>query len=63
LREKLALLEAAVEDDELARVVHTVDEQLAALEERPGDSSRAAGIEQQLDDAAKRAEEIGKTAA
>jgi paraquat-inducible protein B len=63
LQEKLAPLADAVEQEQLASVVKTVEEQLAALERWPGDSSRAAGIEQRLDDAAKRAEEIGKAAA
>ena len=63
LQEKLAPLADAVEQEQLASIVRTVDEQLAALEERPGDSSRAADIEQLLEDAAKRAEEIGKAAA
>ena len=63
LREKLAPLADAVEHEQLARVVRSVDDQLSALEDDPGDSSAAAGIEQRLDDAAKRAEEIGKAAA
>ena len=63
LQEKLAPLADAVEQEQLASVVRTVDEQLAALEERTGDVSRAACIEQRLEDAAKRAEEIGKAAA
>ena len=58
LREKLAPLADAVEHDELAAVVRSVDEQLATLEEHPGDATRAARIEQRLEDAARRAAEI-----
>ncbi len=58
LREKLAPLADAVEHDELAAVVRSVDEQLAAVEEHPGDATRAARIEQRLEDAARRAAEI-----
>ena len=63
LRQKLAPLADTVEDDDLARVVRTVDEQLAALEGHPGDARAAAGVERRLDDAAKRSDEIEKGAA
>jgi hypothetical protein len=63
LRQKLAPLADAVEHVELARVAQTVDEQLDALENNPGDAERAVGIERRLGDAAKAAEEIRKAVA
>jgi hypothetical protein len=63
LAKKAEALRPAIRDDELERVARSIGRELEALADDPGDERFAALLERRLDDAAKRAEEIGKAAA
>jgi hypothetical protein len=55
-------LRPAIRDTRLEDVVRSVGRELRALADEPGNETAAALLERRLDDAAKRAEEIGKAA-
>jgi hypothetical protein len=63
LAKKASALVPAIRDSELESVARTVGRELDALADDPGDERLAAVLERRLDDASKRAEEIGKAAA
>jgi hypothetical protein len=62
LRKKAETLSPAITQPDLRRVANEVVADLARLSSAPEDRAAVAGIERRLDEAAKRAEEIGKAA-
>jgi hypothetical protein len=58
LREVLAELRPAIEDDRLGATADAVDATLARLAEDPGDKAEAARLERRLDGAASAAEDL-----
>ena len=62
LAKKADQLAPKIRDGDLDRVARAVGADLERLADAPGDERAAARLEHRLDDAAKRAEEIGKAA-
>ena len=62
LAKKADQLGPNIRDSDLERVARSVASDLERLADEPGDEQAAGRLEQQLDDASKRAEEIGKAA-
>ena len=62
LAKKADQLAPKIHDGDLERVARAVGSDLERLADEPDDERRAAQLERSLDDASKRAEEIGKAA-
>ena len=62
LAKKADKLAPEIRNSELSHVARSVDQDLERLADDPGDEAGAAQLEKRLDDASRRAEEIGKAA-